>query len=228
MYDRSRGALRARSLMSGFTLLEILVAVAVFAIFSAMAYGGLMRLLDNRERIEAERAYWRELSLAFIRLEQDFSLARNRDVRDSDGSRQPAFKGQPTDPRALADPNVEFTRGGILVANGSTADLQRVGYRFVDGKVMRITWPVLDRAPLTKPVMTPLLLNVDEFEVRFFQANPQSGTSTNVPTGGWVDRWPPLAAGSNNFTPLPRAVQVTLSIKGRGKYKRVFLVGDDK
>lgn len=225
--ETSRVARRAPSLISGFTLLEILVAVAVFAIFSAMAYGGLMRLLDNRERIEVERTYWRELSLAFIRMEQDFSLARNRDVRDSDGTRQAPFKGQPTDPRALADPNVEFTRGGILVANGSTADLQRIGYRFMDGKVVRITWPVLDRAPLTKPVMTPFLLNVDEFEVRFFQANPQAGTSTNVPTGGWVDRWPPLGQ-SSNFAPLPRAVQVTLSIKGRGKYKRVFLVGDDK
>src|SRR5204863_8357635 len=99
-------SLRSPSIVSGFTLLEVLIAVAVFAIFSAMAYGGLMRLLDDRERVDAERAFWRETALGFHRLKQDFSLARNRAVRQNDGTRvdDQAFKGQPTDPRALGDP----------------------------------------------------------------------------------------------------------------------------
>jgi general secretion pathway protein J len=198
----------------GLTLLELVVAIAVFAIFSAVAYGGLIRLLDNRARVDAERVYWRDLSLAFVRLERDFSLARNRPIRDNDGGSKPAFEGQPTDPRALGDPNVEFTRGGILVPNGFTADLQRIGYRFADGKLLRLTWPVLDRAPLTKAQSTPLLHDVDDFEVRFYQ------------DGAWIDRWPPL--GTNTFLPLPRAVEITLTLKGRGMYKRVFLVGSDK
>ena len=202
----------------GLTLIEVLVAVAVFAIFSAMAYGGLIRLLDNRERVDAERVFWRSVSTAFVRIERDFSLARNRDVRDNDGSIKPrsAFLGQPTDPRALGDPNAEFTRGGILVPNGSTADLQRIGYRFVDNKLMRLTWPVLDRAPLTKPQSTPILNEVEEFEMRFNQQ------------GAWIDRWPPLGTGAANAPALPEAVEMTLTLKGRGKYKRVFLVGKDK
>ena len=211
----SRGALGARTLirMGGLTLLEVLVAVAVFAIFSAMAYGGLIRLLDNRERVDAERVYWRNVSLAFQRIQRDLSLARNRPPRDNTGNpdfKIPAFAGQPTDPRALGDPNVEFTRGGILVPNGSTADLQRIGYRFVDGKLMRLTWPVLDRAPLTKPQSTPLLHDVDAFEVRFNY------------NGAWIDRYPPL--GTSKFDPVPRAVEITLALKGRGQYKRVFLI----
>ena len=201
----------AKRKQRGLTLLEVLVAIAVFAIFSAMAYGGLIRLLDNRARVDAERVYWRNVSLAFLRIERDFSLARNRDIRDNDNSKQPAFKGQPTDPRALGDSNAEFTRGGILVPNGSTADLQRIGYRYVDGRLMRLTWPVLDRAPLTKPQSTPILNDVEEFEMRFNQK------------GAWIDRWPPL--GTNQFDPLPPAVEITVALKGRGKYKRVFLVG---
>ena len=85
------------------------------------------------ERVDAERVYWRNVSLAFQRIQRDLSLARNRPPRDNTGNpdfKIPAFAGQPTDPRALGDPNVEFTRGGILVPNGSTADLQRIGYRF--------------------------------------------------------------------------------------------------
>lgn len=198
----------------GLTLLEILVAVAVFAIFSAMAYGGLIRLLDSRRHIDAERVYWRETSLAFLRMQRDLSLARNRPIRDEIGDEKPAFTGQPTDPRALGDPNVEFTRGGVLVPNGATADLQRIGYRLVDTDLMRLTWPVLDRAPQTKPQSGAILHDVEHFSVRFYQ------------DGAWIDRWPPL--GTNTFTPLPRAVEVTIALKGRGEYKRVFLVGQDK
>jgi len=195
-----------------------LIAVAIFAIFSAMAYGGLMRLLDSRERVDAERVFWREASLGFYRLKQDFSLARNRPIRDNDASEKPAFRGQPTDPRALGDPNVEFTRGGIFVANGFTADLQRVAYRVVDGNLMRLTWPVLDRAPMTQPTATPLFRDVEQFDVRFCQA----GQSPCV-----LDRWPPLVA-AGDAPPLPGAVEVTIALKERGTYKRVFLVGDDK
>ena len=197
----------------GLTLLELIIAVAVFAIFSVMGYGSLMRLLDDRERIDVERAYWRATALAFVRLDRDFSLARNRPIRDGSGNDQPAFAGQPTDPRALADPNVEFTRGGILVPNGFTADLQRVGYRVIDGNLMRLTWPVLDRAPATEPVATPLLRDIEEFEVRFYV------------NGAWVDRWPPLTQTGVLAPPLPEAVEVTLGVKGRETYKRVFLVG---
>lgn len=206
---------RTASTQRGLTLLEILVAVAVFAIFSAMAYGGLIRLLDNRERVDAERVYWRNLSTAFVRIERDFSLARNRPVRQNDGNLIPgsAFLGQPTDPRALGDPNVEFTRGGILVPNESTADLQRVGYRFVDNTLVRLTWPVLDRAPLTKPRSTPVLHDVEDFEMRFYQ------------NGAWINRWPPL--GTSKFV-LPEAVELTIALKGHGKFRRVFLVGKDK
>lgn len=202
----------------GVTLLEVLIAVAVFAIFSTMAYGGLMQLLANRERIDAERAFWRETALAFVRIERDLSLARNREVRDRDGSLIPAFRGQPYDPRALADPSVEFTRGGILVPNGSTADLQRVGYQLLDGELMRVTWPVLDRAPATEPERAALLRDIETFEVRFYQ------------NGAWIDRWPPLGTPQQQPSPLPmpEAVEVTLALKERGIYKRVFLVGTDK
>lgn len=200
----------------GLTLLEVLIAVAVFAIFSAMAYGGLMRLLDSRERIEAERDFWRNTALAFVRMQRDFSLARNRPVKNVDGSPRPAFFGQPTDIRAVSEPSVEFTRGGILVPNGFTADLQRIGYRLVDDNLMRMTWPVLDRAPNTEPDSTPLLRGVEDFAVRFRQ-----------PNGSWVDHWPPLGA-TQPPSPLPIAVEVAVMLKDRGKYTRVFIVGQDK
>lgn len=206
---------RAARKQLGLTLLELLIAVAVFAIFSVMAYGSLTRLLDTREQVEAERAFWRQVAAAFVRIQRDFSLARNRPVRDTDGTVRLAFRGQPYDPRALAESSVEFTRGGVLVPDNVTADLQRVGYQLIDGDLARVTWPVLDRGPVTEPERVPLLRDVEEFEVRFLQ-----------PDGGWVDYWPP--PGVDNFPWKPLAVEVTLLLRGRDAYRRVFVVGEDR
>ncbi len=195
------------------TLIEILVAVAVFGIFSVLAYGGLNRLLANRDRLDVERRYWSELSLAFTRLHDDLAHARARPVRDVAGFPLPAFHGQPTDTRALAEPSLEFTRGGEMVIGAARrSDLRRVAWRLSEGTLERLVWPVLERAPTSEPLDRIILRDVEEFEVRFY-----------ADTGAISDRWPPLASDAA-AAPMPRAVEVTLTIPGRGRYTRLFLV----
>jgi len=196
----------------GFTLLEVLVAIGIFALVSAIAYGSLIHVMDDRTHLDAEQEFWRQLSLTFTRMEDDFSQARDRPVRDPIGlpAPQPAFRGQPTDTRATGAPSVEFTRGGVLTLGaGTRSDLQRIGYRLVDGTLKRLVWPVLDPGPQTEPLELTLLNNVESFRVRFFSKS-----------GAWLDLWPP--EGGNE--PLPRGVEVTLTLKGRGEFKRLFLV----
>jgi general secretion pathway protein J len=196
----------------GFTLIELLVALLIFAIFSALAYSGLSRLLDGRDRLNDEQRLWQELSQVFLRISDDAAHARPRGVRDEAGiALLPAFVGRPYDSRALAEPSLELTRGGEL-KYGVTAesDLRRIAYRLKDGRLYRITWPVLDRAPETKPLEAPLIGNVETFEVRM------ADTSGNT-----VTTWP---AGGASPTSLPPAIEVTLAIKGVGSFKRLFLV----
>ncbi len=194
----------------GFTLLELMVALGIFALVSAIAYGSLTRFMSDRERLESEHEFWRALSLTFTRMEEDLSQARERSVRDAIGFPQPAFRGQPTDTRSTGLPSVEFTRGGVVTYDsGPRSDLQRVAYRLVDGTLKRIVWPVLDQGPETKPLESPLLDNVDDFRVRFF-----------APAGVWLDEWP--AAGISQV--LPRGVEVKLTLKGHGEFTRLFLV----
>src|SRR5690606_1559579 len=175
-------------------------------------YGGLMRLLDTRERVDAERAFWRELATVFVRMERDFAYALNRPVRANDGTPLPAFRGQPYDPRALAEPAVALTRAGLVLANRATDALQRVGYQRVDDELLRLVWPVLDRAPLTEPERVPVLRVVGSFEVRFL-----------LPDGRWSEYWPP--PGATNYPWKPRAVEITLALAERGEFRRVFVVG---
>jgi general secretion pathway protein J len=189
----------------------VLVAVGIFAIFSVIAYGGLLRMLDSRERIEQERELWRAMALAFLQMEDDLAQARARTVRDAYGQNLPAFHGQPTDIRALAEPSLELTRGGVAVfGDGPRADLQRAGYRLKDSTLVRTVWPALDRPPVTEPREYPLLDGVAWFEARFYASGR-----------GWVDRWPT----DDKPGVLPDAVEVTIEMPGRGRFQRVLLVG---
>ena len=111
----------------------------------------------------------------------------------------------------LAEPSLELTRAGELnYGLGAESDLRRVAYRLKEGKLYRITWPTLDRAPASKPLESPLIANVETFEVRFADN-----------TGNTVNTWP--AGGANPNTPPP-AIEVTLAVKSVGSFKRLFLV----
>jgi general secretion pathway protein J len=202
-----------RGRLSGFTLIELLVALVIFGIFAVLAYAGLARLLDNRGRLTEEQRVWQELSQAFLRISDDVAHARARGVRGSDagGVALPAFVGRVFDPRALAEPSLELTRGGELnYGSGSQSDLRRVAYRLKEGRLVRLTWPVLDRSPVSVPLEAPLLGGVETFELRFYDV-----------TGQWVDTWPAATSGAD--VP-PRAMEVTLAVKDVGRFKRLFLV----
>lgn len=194
----------------GLTLLELVVAVAIFALFSVMAYGALDQILTQRDHLEREQTFWRTFSLVMLRLQDDLSQARPRSVRDIDGNVLPPLRGQPTDTRALGESTIEFTRGGVLQLNdGAHTVLQRVGYRLRDDTLLRLVWPVLDRSPQTQPSETLLLKEVESFSVRFFG-----------PTGDWLEQWP-TEGGSDA---LPRGIELTLRLQGRGEFTRFFVV----
>ena len=201
---------------SGFTLLEVLVAVGIFALFSTMAYGSLLRILDTRDRLETERDYWRSVSLSFLQIEEDLAQARPRTVRGPDGLEQAAFRGQPVDSRALGEASIEFTRGGqLVIGDGARSDLQRIGYQLREGVLLRLVLPALDQPPAGKARELPLLENVEEMRMRFYASG-----------GGWIDYWP---APTQTGTPaakntLPAAVELTLKIKDRGEIVRVLRV----
>lgn len=122
----------------GFTLLELLVAVAVFATVGVLAIGGLRAVLDADQatRIQSERLAELQVTLAVLERDLRHSIALR--PRDSHGDRIPALRYSPvTEPEQL-----ELVRAG----QGGHTRVGRVAWRITERGLERVTWPVLDGA----------------------------------------------------------------------------------
>lgn len=194
----ARGA--TSDVSGGFTLVEILVALAIFAILGALGYRALGGLFDARAAIVAHNQQWRALELFFSRLERDLHSHITRPVRNEADRSEAAFFA-PTGTTEIA-----FTRAGWSGANGPAADAQRVGYRWREQNVELLLWPVLDRAPRTAPSAYTVLRAIKTLEFRFLDAS-----------GNWQRQWgtPPLDG-------TPKAVEVALETSSGKRLTRLM------
>ena len=201
--------MRARA--GGFTLLELVVVLGIFAVLSVLAYGGLNSVLTARDGVQRALDRTAAMQKAYMRLRNDFQQLRERPARDGFGQPQPALMMTP-------DERVEFTRGGWRnPLSQPRSSLERVSYRLdEDDRLLRASWRVLDRAQDSAIVETPLLEKVERMEWRFLDAASE-----------WQTAWPslkaPVAAAPGTVpATLPRAVELTLTTKDWGEIKFLF------
>lgn len=187
----------------GFTLLEMLVAIGIFAMMSVAAYSGLDGMLKAQAAIDASGEQLAGLQMAMVIIGGDFEQATNRPVRDEYAIEQAAMIGSST---------LEFTRSGWdNPLRQARATLQRVRYEVEDGALIRSYWPTLDRGSSENPRRAILIDNIEEASFRF---GPVAGE--------WFSDWPRPAQGEEEAVPLPRAIELNLTIKGVGEITRLF------
>lgn len=185
----------------GFTLLEILIALAVFAVLSVMAYGGLSSILDAQAATNPRARQLGQLQSAVYQINEDLSQVVNRSVRDELGGPEPAFS------QGHGSELLVFTRsvpswGQQIAANS----LQRVSYRFENGTLYRQVWTILDRTPQTVFRKRKLL---DAERIQFNVYDRESHL------------WQPF---QGNAEKLPAALQLELQLAGLGAVKHAFLL----
>lgn len=196
----------------GFTLIEVLIAVAIVAIIGVIGLTGLTRVIDQQEIAAARAERWREIQLAMRIIVQDLSQAHPRVTRDETGSAiLESFVADPTRQFAL-----EFSRGGWSNPTGfPRGTVLRVAYDIEDDLLVRFYWPVTDRTLSTPPGRNEILSGVIEMQVVYIDANGDE----------WPD-WPPLVNGQVTAGPTerPRAVRIMLDIEGLGAVWRLVEV----
>lgn len=196
----------------GFTLLELLVALSIFAVVSVLSYGGLQSVLNAREHSNVQTERLAALQIAVQMLSRDIEQVVKRGVRDQFGDKQSPMTANPTS----SNGGLEFTKTGWRNPAGfARSNLQRVGYNLRDDKLIRSTWPMLDRAQASAPREAVILENVKEFSVRFLDSKHE-----------WQSYWPPTTTAPANIDtlPLPNAVEIAIDLEDWGLIKRIFRV----
>lgn len=201
-----------KSRNNGFTLIEVLIAITIFAIMSAFAYRALASILNTRERVEQENQKWREVSSFFARLEADFANSVARRIRNSSNLDTGEFIGNVTFNND-SEGQVMFTRMGLPGATGTLAAPQRLGYRLKQGVVEELVWPVLDQGPRTTPAVYPLLAGASSLTLRYLDAN-----------NAWQSSWPPLTSGPPPAQNIPKAVEIALTLESGETITRLLLL----
>ena len=197
----------------GFTLLELLIVLAIFGLFAAMAYGGLNHVLNTRRQLEVSLDTIATWQRSFQKLRNDFQLVSNRTARNSFNNVEPALRFEEFGAR------VEFTHSSWrnpLFAPRATLERVVVRYDEKEKTLVRESYGVMDRARDDQTRKLVLLSDVTEVKWRFMDS-----------TREWQTAWPPATVAAATAQPPPLAVELTVNSKEYPEVRWVFRLGEN-
>ena len=193
----------------GFTLIEILVAVAIFGIISVAAYTVLDSGLRTQQHAEERLAHLAELQRLFYNLSQDVSYLTQRRSRDDLGDQESIIYGESDlsgDTFTLA-----FNRANWRnPAKFPRSHLQHVEYRFEEEKIYRRYRVYLDAAPNSPEVDRVMASDIESVRLEF-----------RAPDGAWSDGWGQFSEMRDK---LPRAMRIRITSKLVGEIERYYFL----
>ena len=147
----------------GFTLLELLISMAIFSLLAAMAYSGLNNVLQVSQKTEVSGNHFKRLQIAFNVLQRDIEQTIDRSIRDGYGSAQPAIVGG-----QFNEYLIELTRTGWRnPLQRARSNMQRVAYAVEENQLIRLSWKMLDRAAEDPPHKRILLDKVEQLDIKY-------------------------------------------------------------
>ncbi|SET68687.1 general secretion pathway protein J [Marinobacter segnicrescens] len=200
---------------SGFTLMEVLIAVSITAVIGLGIWQVLSSVVTARDRVDEVSAEFENLQKTFLLLERDLRQVTSRPVRNIYGDYEPALTS------AGEAFLLQVTRQGWRNPLGKQrSELQRSAWEFTGDEVRRRYWVMLDQAQEEESHDQLMLDGVTAFSMRFLDEERT-----------WQEDWPPPNQGipSGPGAPvirLPLAVEVTLEHERYGELTRLFLMPD--
>ncbi len=195
----------------GFTLVEVLVALLLLGIMTALGYGTYRQARIAAERAMQSQARTREIEFGMRMMVQDISQTAPRPIREPLGTgRVAAMRGGVGAPTLL-----DLTRmGWSNTAGVPRGTLQRVSYRLDKETLKRSYHTVLDPTLSNTPVEQDLLTQVKKVQLRYLD---QGRT--------WIEQWPePTLPPDQGLWMRPVAVEILIEFKDWGTVRRVIEV----
>jgi general secretion pathway protein J len=194
----------SRKTRAGFTLVEVLVSLLIFALIAAAGAAVLSLSIDNRFAIKAASDRTGDLQRMRSLLKADLGQAAARRSRGPTGRPMPRPMAGPAAP---GDPVLVLTRAGWSNPREQPrSSLQRVEYRLVDDRLERRVSSHLDGARTGPPQV--LYRGVRDLTVSFLRDGTEAPAFITTPE-----------------RPLPDAVRLTMTLDGYGRVEQLFLVG---
>lgn len=194
----------------GFTLIEILIAMAIFTLIGLASTGLLTTVIDSNDISEERFHKLQALQRAVTTIERDLQQAVARSIR-IDGEKRPmVMAGGKID--GSDDDGIGFVRGGWHNPQQMLprSSLQYVAYRLRDNKLERLYSTYVDNVIGYEPKIRVLLEDVESFNVEF----KTSVKNQSKAEAKWND--------SYQGSVLPIAVAVEFVSRDFGKIRREF------
>ena len=201
---RPQAVLRGKA-QGGFSLLEVLIALVIFAMIVGFVTLALSRLVDYVERDREQYQPQSKIQRTWNIVLQDMLHLRPRTQRDRLGGLVRAYQTN-LEPYSLI-----FTRGGLPAIPGTLSGMQRVAYSVdEEGQFLRWSWPSMDLYDQVEPDFQVLMGGVER--VQFYQLNAANEYGPD---------WPPLneAVQANA---LPRMVKMVINLQNGDEIERVI------
>ena len=197
----------ARLRERGFTLVEMLIALAIFGLITAGSVALLSFSVTAQDMTDRQLKTLSSIRRAGALLSTDLAQATPRAWRDGDGRQQPAFVGGAGRESRL----MVLVRGGWDNPDGAPrASLQRVEYRLQGGRLLRVGYTSVDGGGAA--AVTSLIDEVQQLQLRFRDRE-----------GLWRSEWAPA-----DPTELPVAVELSVASPRFGPVRQLFLVGNGR
>ncbi len=226
----------------GFTLIEVLVAIAVGAFISLLSYELFSSALTVESKVTKVSTTTNDLQRTWQFLQSDLQHAVSRPWSDYLGSAQPAMLGKLGDRQSQSSELyvdddahlIRFVRAGDHnFLDQPRSNLQIVAYRLTEQKaeeeqqqlpisedrgprysLWRDHWRPIEssRSPNIKSVL--ILSDINELRFRYLSKN-----SASVDEQAWIAGWPESTAQRDQ---LPAAVEITISVDNIGEVVRLF------
>lgn len=194
------GNVDARCQSRGFTLVEMLVALSIFAAIASIGVGLLRASVDTQGAVQDRLAAMGAVNRFRALMANDVAHATLRATRGPDGNRQPAFQGD-------ASGFSLVQRGRAVDRFGPQGAVQRVQWVLQEGEWRRAASAMADGSAL--PAGDAFVRKVESVAVRYRDAR-----------GGWRPSW-----SSDVERALPAAIEVTLNRGGRAPLLLRFQTG---
>lgn len=190
----------------GFTLIEVLVSIAIFATLSMAAYQVVNQVQRSNELSAERSARLNQLQRSLVILDNDFRQMAVRQFRtegEEASSKLIIVKEYLLDSDSIGivftrlgwhNPQQQFPRGEVT----------KVGYRLKEETLERVWWRYPDTPAGQEAVITPLLDDVEDLEFEFYDGKR------------WGKEWQADKS-------LPKAVRLKLTLKDYGEVERIYL-----